>query len=83
MSYSLAIYRGASKTLAKIPSPDYERIRDAIRELANNPRPFGCKKLIGRPAWRIRVGNYRAIYEINDKKQIITVVDVGHRKDVY
>ncbi len=51
--------------------------------LAENPRPFGCKKLTGRNAWRIRIGRYRAIYEINDKDKSVLVVTLGHRKDIY
>jgi len=58
-------------------------VRDAIRDLANTPRPAGCKKLSGRSGWRIRVGNYRVIYEIDDNTQTITVMHVGHRRDVY
>ncbi|MEO1670657.1 MAG: type II toxin-antitoxin system RelE/ParE family toxin, partial [Cyanobacteria bacterium J06631_2] len=63
---------------------NYKRnISDAISNLAENPRPSGCKKLKGRPAWRIRVGIYRVIYKISDRQLIITVIDVGHRKDIY
>lgn len=52
-------------------------------ELGNDPRPSGCKKLKGRDAYRIRIGDYRAIYEIQDNKLISTVIIIGHRKDVY
>ncbi len=52
-------------------------------ELAFDPRPSGCKKLKGRNAYRIRIGDYRAIYDIIDNKLIITVINVAHRKDVY
>jgi mRNA interferase RelE/StbE len=58
----------------------YERIRDAIFQLDKSPRPSGCKKLTGRPAWRLRVEDYRVIYEIHDKKRVIAI---GHRKNVY
>lgn len=61
----------------------YPRVRDAIRDLANTPRPPGCKKLVGRDGWRIRVGDYRVIYEIDDSTRIVTVVHIGHRRDVY
>jgi mRNA interferase RelE/StbE len=55
----------------------------AIANLAVNPRPFGYKKLKGEEAYRIRVGDYRIIYEIDDGKIIVTVVSVGNRKDIY
>ncbi len=66
MSYELLILRRAQKELADLPKADYERIRDAVAALAENPRPAGCKKLVGREGWRIRTGGYRAIYEIDD-----------------
>jgi mRNA interferase RelE/StbE len=83
MSYEIAILRRASKELAKLPQNDYKKINIAINNLAINPRPSGCKKLKGRLAWRIRVGDYRIIYEISDQKLIIVVIDVGHRRDIY
>jgi mRNA interferase RelE/StbE len=52
-------------------------------ELEHDPRPPGCKKLRGRDAWRIRIGDYRAIYEIDDGRLIVTVITVGHRREVY
>jgi mRNA interferase RelE/StbE len=83
MIYAVEILRSAQKQLAKIDPQTQERIIDSIRALADNPRPSGCKKLSGRPAWRIRVGDYRVIYEINDRKLVIVVVTFGNRKDVY
>jgi mRNA interferase RelE/StbE len=83
VSYSLQILRGAQKELARLPAGAYERTRDAIRALAQNPRPPGCLKMRSRDAWRIRVGNYRVIYEIDDKQHKVTVMHVGHRRDVY
>ncbi|CAN5637532.1 type II toxin-antitoxin system RelE/ParE family toxin [soil metagenome] len=83
MSYRVEIIRRAAKDLSKLPSPEYERVRDAIQSLGLDPRPPGCKKLIGREGWRIRVGRYRVIYEIGDAVRVVTIIDVGHRKDVY
>lgn len=83
MSYSVFIKRSAQKQISKIPPQDNQRIKAAIRKLSEVPRPHGCKKLVGRPAFRIRVGNYRIVYEIHDKKLIVLIVDVGHRRDVY
>lgn len=83
MSYELLILRRAQKELANLPKIDYGRVRDAMGALATNPRPTGCKKLVGREGWRIRSGNYRVIYEIDDAQQKVTVLHVGHRRDVY
>ena len=58
-------------------------IRAAIDSLADVPRPAGCKKLTDRPAWRIRVRDYRVLYEIDDRVIRVTVIEVGHRRDVY
>ncbi len=83
MSYEVLILRRAQKELADLPKADYERIRDAIAALAENLRPAGCKKLVGREGWRMRSGDYRAIYEIDDAQEKVTVLDIGHRRDVY
>ena len=83
MSYEVFILRRAQKELAALPKTDYERMRDAIVGLAENPRPTGCKKLTGREGWRIRSGDYRAIYEIDDAQKRVTVLHIGNRRDVY
>jgi len=83
MSYAIYILRRAQKELAQLPSNSYTRVRDAVRDLGGNLWPRGCRKLAGRDAWRIRIGNYRVIYEIDDIRKVITVVHVGHRRDIY
>ncbi len=83
MIYKLFILRKAQKQLAKLPADDYKKLKKIITGLAGNPRPTGTKKLKGRNAWRIRQGNYRIIYEIQDNILIVTVVALGHRKDIY
>lgn len=83
MSYAVLILRRAQKELAQLPGGAYERVRDAIRALANNPRPAGCLKMAGRDGGRIRVGDYRVVYEIDDPKQRVVVQHIGHRRDVY
>jgi mRNA interferase RelE/StbE len=83
MSYGLEILRTAQKQLAQISPPDQDRIVSAIQDLADTPRPAGCKKLSGRPAWRIRIGSYRVIYEIYDDTLLVLVVTIGHRREVY
>ena len=83
MNYRVEILRHAAKALSKLPARDYERVRDAIAALGGDPRPSGCRKLVGREGWRIRVGRYRVIYEISDGIRVVTILDLGHRKDVY
>ena len=83
MNYTVRILRRAQRAMAALPQPDFERIRDAIYSLADDPRPPGCTKLTGREAWRIRVGQYRVIYEIDDSNRVVTVLDVGHRREIY
>lgn len=83
MSCAIAILRRAQKELAQLPAPAYQAVRDAIRALGEISRPAGCRKLTGRDGWRIRVGDYRVIYDIDDENRRVTVLHVGHRRDVY
>ena len=83
MSYSVLILRSAQKALGAIPVSIQNRLIIAMCKLETNPRPSGVKKLSGREAWRIRVNNYRIIYEISDTQFTILVVDIGHRSAIY
>lgn len=83
MSYTVFVERFAQKQIMKLDKKAVLLIKTAIAGLAENPRPQGYIKLKGEEAYRIRVGNYRIIYEIDDGKIIVTVVAVGHRKDIY
>ena len=81
--YTIALSKKAQKQLDKLPDNIVEPIFIAIGALADDPRPFGYKKLKGRAGYRIRSGNYRIIYEILDAQLLIDVIDLGHRKDIY
>jgi len=83
MNYSISILRQAQKGLTRLSQENYERIRDAVLSLKEEPRPYGCLKLTGRNGWRIRIGDYRVIYEIDDDSKIVTVLDIGPRQNVY
>jgi len=83
MIYRIVINKSAIKALAKINEPDYSKIKAAIYQLAKNPRPQGYIKLKGRDAYRIRVGDYRIIYNVVDQQLLIDVINLGHRKDIY
>jgi mRNA interferase RelE/StbE len=82
-AYRLILTNSARKGLASLPRDVQERIGPEITALANDPRPHGCKKLGGSDAYRIRVGNYRVIYTIDDVNLVVFVIGVGHRRDVY
>jgi mRNA interferase RelE/StbE len=81
--YTVLILPSAEKLLNKLPNAIATRIEDKMMELEQDPRPPGCKKLSGRYAWRIRIGDYRVIYEINDGQLLVTVITIGHRREVY
>ncbi len=83
MAYRVEIRRQASKELSRIGLEDRRRIARAIEGLADNPRPPGCRKLRDREGWKIRVGDCRVLYQIEEGRLLVLVVKVGHRKDVY
>ncbi len=83
-SYSLLIKRSAEKELKKLPAGDLRRVVDRIRSLAQQPRPSGCEKLSGEDErYRIRQGDYRIVYGIDDADRVVEIVKIGHRREVY
>lgn len=82
--YRVLLERGAEKDLARLTSEIHDRVIAGIKNLAANPRPPGCRKLAGTANdWRIRVGDYRVIYEIADEIRIVRINRVRHRREVY
>ena len=82
--YSVVLTKSAEKELYKLPTEAILKIVAALKGLEENPRPEGCKKLKGfKNLWRIRIGNYRAIYYIEDIILLVDVRDIGNRKDIY
>ncbi|WP_367874794.1 type II toxin-antitoxin system RelE/ParE family toxin [Luteolibacter sp. Populi] len=82
-AFELLLRPSVEKDLKKIPSEDLRKIFARMEALRADPRPPGCVKLSGMEAYRVRQGNYRIIYEIQDAKLIVIVVKIGHRRDVY
>ena len=82
-TYDVRIDARVARELRRIPATDAERLIKAIEALRKKPRPRGVRKLVNQPGWRIRSGNYRILYEIDDKKKRITVFRAGHRREVY
>ncbi|MBO9618354.1 MAG: type II toxin-antitoxin system RelE/ParE family toxin [Niabella sp.] len=83
VSYTAILSKKVSKQLDKLSDAIAEPIFKAIKDLETNPRPIGYRKLVARDGYRIRVGDYRIIYNIFDQKLIIEVIAFGHRKDIY
>jgi mRNA interferase RelE/StbE len=81
--YKLVIKASVAKDLRTIPKKDVRRILDRIAALADDPRPAGAKKLSGDEKYRLRQGNYRILYLIEDALVTVVVVKVGHRRAVY
>ena len=83
-SYKIELKRSAAKEIEKISNQkDRQRIVSRIARLATEPRPAGCEKLTGRDNYRIRQGDYRIIYSIEDEVLVVTIVKIGHRRDAY
>lgn len=84
MTYSIELSRNAYKALKDIPYADVKKIRDKIEKLKKEPFPHGYEKLEGNDGfYRIRSGDYRVIYQLFQKKLIILIVKIGHRREVY
>ncbi len=83
MSYKIELAIRAEKNLLALPKSSQNRIRNAISALSETPRPNGCKKLKGVDAYRIRIGDYRVVYSVKDSILIVSVIDVGHRREIY
>lgn len=83
MKYSLLIKPSARKELLALPDMIIKRVDTAINKLSDIPRPHGCIKLTGINAYRLRTGDYRIIYNIDDKMHRIEILAVGHRREIY
>ena len=81
--YELVVRARVRKSLVRLPKNVYRRVSNTIEGLREEPRPPGCRKLSDREGWRLRVGDYRIIYEIDDEERVVTILQVGHRRDVY
>ena len=81
--YQIELRRQAQRELDKLPKSDFQAVIEAIKNLAQTPRPRGIEKVKTTGLWRIRQGDYRIIYAIDDNINLVTVVRVGHRREVY
>lgn len=83
MRYQVILPKSVQKDLNRLPDDVARRILERLAGLETDPRPPDVKKLKGRDAWRIRVGDYRVIYEINDRALQVIVITLGNRRDIY
>ena len=82
-SYKILIKRSAAGEFAEIPRKDLEKIVRRVRDLEQDPRPFGCRKLSGKDKYRLRQGDYRIVYAVDDSRRIVEVYKIGNRREVY
>ena len=83
-SYSISISRSAEKELRKVPHPYLKKIIEKIKTLSANPRPEGIQMLKGEDRYfRLRQGDWRLVYEVNDAEKKVTITKIGHRREVY
>ena len=82
-NYSLQIKRSAAKELEALPLKDRRRIVQRIQGLASTPRPVGVEKLSGEDKYRVRQGDYRILFTVNDTERAVMIVKIGQRRDVY
>jgi mRNA interferase RelE/StbE len=81
--YKIELRRRAQRALDKLPKADFDAVVGATNELAQTPRPRGIEKVKTTGLWRIRQGDYRIVYAIDDSQKLITVVRIGHRREIY
>ena len=82
-SYSVVIKKSAERELRALPKEDLRRVVDRIRALAGDPRPHGNEKIPGQERYRIRQGDYRIVYAVDDEGRTVEIVKIGHRREVY
>lgn len=83
MSYRVQLLPVAVRAIRKLPPEAKRRVQAVIELLADNPRPPAAKKLTARPEWRVRTGDYRVLYRIEDEILTVIVVSAGHRSEIY
>ncbi|MFQ5829973.1 MAG: type II toxin-antitoxin system RelE/ParE family toxin [Candidatus Methylomirabilia bacterium] len=82
-SYRLLIKPSAVKELEALPLKDRRRVVARLRGLSDQPRPLGCEKLTGHDLYRVRQGNYRILYEVQDHDLTVAIIKIGHRREIY
>lgn len=82
--YEVLLERRAERDIKRLPKEVFDRIIPHLKALSENPKPSGCRKISGsRSDWRIRIGDYRVIYEVSEQENAVKVMRIRHRKNVY
>ena len=81
--YKIELRRKARRSLNKLPKDDFDAVLESVRGLANTPRPKGVEKIKSAVLWRIRQGDYRIVYAIDDSQKTVTILRIGHRREIY
>jgi len=82
--YEILLERGAEKDLKRLPDEIFRRVVNRIKTLSENPKPSGCRKITGsKNDWRVRIGDYRIVYEIDEKAKAVKIMIIKHRREAY
>ena len=81
--YKIELRRLAQRSLDKLPARDFNAVLRTVKELADSPRPKGVEKLKGVGLWRVRQGDYRVVYSIDDTQKLVVIVSIGHSREIY
>jgi mRNA interferase RelE/StbE len=82
-NWTVNYHRDLAKEIRRLPKPTVKRLLETIESLATDPRPPDCQKVEGYDLWRIRIGDYRILYQIDEENRTVNSYRVGHRKHVY
>ena len=83
MTYQVELRRKAQRSLDKLPKDDFDEVISVVKGLADSPRPKGVEKIKSAGLWRIRQGDYRIVYSIDDSQKAVTILRIGHRREIY
>ena len=81
--YKIELRRKAQRSLDRLPRGDFDAVINVIKKLADSPRPRGIEKIKSAGLWRIRQGDYRIIYSIDDSQKTVAILRIGHRREIY
>ena len=81
--YKIELRRKAQRAFDRLPKDDFNAVLGAVRDLANIPRPKGVEKIKSAGLWRIRQGDYRIVYSIDDSQKTVIILRIGHRREIY
>ena len=81
--YRIELRQKAQRALDRLPENDFTAVSDTVKDLVNTSRPKGVEKIKSAGLWRVRQGDYRIVYNIDDDQKIVTILRIGHRREIY